>query len=273
VQNTAAGVPITIQGNGGQDTIQVDATVPGAPVIVENSPGNDTVSVNTDNSGTAQVQFTSPVTTLGSLTIGAGGTATVVAGGGRVLRVAGLTGQQRWRARPERRRAAVQLFGSHPINTIQTLLGTGYNAGAWDGNGSDRPPRTTKRSSARRSATPRPTDLFANPTTFAGQSIDDTTVIVKYTFYGDANLDGTVNLADFNVLASSFGTSPIRWSGGNFDYDSDVDLNDFNKLAANFGQTGLASQPSSLATINLTGGRKTSVPPPAFGSSSRQSLL
>jgi hypothetical protein len=273
VQNTAAGVPITIQANGGQDQITVDSTVAGAPVIVENSPGNDNVSVNADNSGTAQVQFTSPVTTLGSLTIGAGGTATVVAGGGRVLRVTGLTVNN---AGALDLNDGVLLFNyssSSPITTIQTLLGTGYNAGAWDGNGIR---STTAHNDAQQRTAlgyAEATDLFANPTSFAGQSIDDTTVIVKYTFYGDTNLDGTVNLTDFNALASHFGQSPIRWFGGNLDYDNDVDLADFNKLASNFGQTGLASQPSSLATINLPGGKKTSVSPPAFGDSSRRSLV
>lgn len=85
------------------------------------------------------------------------------------------------------------------------------------------------------------TDLFTSfPASFEGQSIDSSTVLVKYTFYGDANLSGNVNLADFNRLAANFGQSPRRWSQGDFNYDQLVNLADFNRLAGNFGQGGLA---------------------------------
>ncbi len=54
--------------------------------------------------------------------------------------------------------------------------------------------------------------------------------------YGDANLDGFVNLEDFNILASNFGTSGPPWEGGDFNEDGFVNLSDFNLLAANFGK-------------------------------------
>jgi hypothetical protein len=53
---------------------------------------------------------------------------------------------------------------------------------------------------------------------------------------GDVNFDGVVNLLDFNVLASNFGTvSGGNWLAGDFTFDGVVNLNDFNALAANFG--------------------------------------
>jgi hypothetical protein len=67
-------------------------------------------------------------------------------------------------------------------------------------------------------------------------SVDDTSLLIEHTFYGDADLDGEVILADFNRLAASFGaTSGARWSQGDFDFNGGVTLGDFNKLAANFG--------------------------------------
>jgi plastocyanin len=54
--------------------------------------------------------------------------------------------------------------------------------------------------------------------------------------FGDANLDGLVNLADFNTLASNFGQSGRTWDSGDFNGDGNVNLNDFNLLAANFGR-------------------------------------
>jgi hypothetical protein len=75
--------------------------------------------------------------------------------------------------------------------------------------------------------------------------VDDTAVLVKYTYYGDANLSGGVTLQDFNRLAANFGGSPRRWVHGDFDFDASVTLPDFNRLAENFGFLGLA--PSSKA--------------------------
>jgi hypothetical protein len=59
----------------------------------------------------------------------------------------------------------------------------------------------------------------------------------------DANQDRVVNLADFNILASNFGTSGHSSGGGDFNFDQLVDLSDFNMLAAQFGKS-FASVPA-----------------------------
>ena len=67
-------------------------------------------------------------------------------------------------------------------------------------------------------------------------TVDNTAVLLRLTRYGDANLDGQVNLQDFNRLASNFGaTGTGLWSQGDFNYDGNVNLQDFNRLASNFG--------------------------------------
>ena len=60
---------------------------------------------------------------------------------------------------------------------------------------------------------------------------------MKYTYAGDANLDGSVNSLDFNALATNFGTSDNLWFNGDFNYDGTVNSLDFNALATNFGGT------------------------------------
>ena len=89
------------------------------------------------------------------------------------------------------------------------------------------------------------TDLFSTfPATFAGQQVDNTSILVKYTFYGDSNFDGQTNLSDFNVLAANFGTSNKRWVRGDNDYNLTVNLSDFNRLAGSFGLSGLGPDAS-----------------------------
>jgi hypothetical protein len=58
-----------------------------------------------------------------------------------------------------------------------------------------------------------------------------------FVWAGDANHDRTVNLTDFNTLASNFGQSGRNFTQGDFNYDGIVNLSDFNILASKFGQT------------------------------------
>lgn len=56
---------------------------------------------------------------------------------------------------------------------------------------------------------------------------------------GDANIDGTVNIADFSILASHYGqASGAVWETGDFTYDNAVGIGDFSLLAANYNTTG-----------------------------------
>jgi len=52
---------------------------------------------------------------------------------------------------------------------------------------------------------------------------------------GDANGDGTVDLADFGLLRANFGSDAAIFATGDFNADNTVDLADFGILRANFG--------------------------------------
>src|SRR5207248_10943575 len=76
------------------------------------------------------------------------------------------------------------------------------------------------------------------------------------TYSGDANLDGVVNSADFDLLAANFNSSSnLNWVNGDFNYDGTANALDFNMLASNFGQT--------LPSGSLSPGLGTLVPEPA----------
>ena len=47
---------------------------------------------------------------------------------------------------------------------------------------------------------------------------------VRFTLDGDANLDGHVNIMDFNALAGDFGSTSKLWADGDFDYNTTVNL-------------------------------------------------
>jgi hypothetical protein len=141
----------------------------------------------------------------------------------------------------------VDYTSSSPLSTIQSLITSAYHASGtfWTGNGLG---SSTAASVAADSGNSHKTglgygeatDKFSSfPATFEGQTVDNTTLLVKYTYYGDTDLSGFVSLADFNIFTAQFGQSPRRWTQGDFDYNYSIGLADFNRLASNFGQGGL----------------------------------
>jgi hypothetical protein len=83
---------------------------------------------------------------------------------------------------------------------------------------------------------------------FDGVNTTTSDVLVKYTYYGDANLDGTVNGADYQQIDNGFGLGLTGWSNGDFNYDGVVDGSDYSLLDNTFNQI-TASGASSLALI------------------------
>jgi hypothetical protein len=74
------------------------------------------------------------------------------------------------------------------------------------------------------------------PTKYLAVTYDADSVFVTAARPGDADLSGTVNLFDFNVLAANFGAAGgATWTSGDFTGDGIVNLQDFNALASNFG--------------------------------------
>jgi autotransporter-associated beta strand protein len=62
-------------------------------------------------------------------------------------------------------------------------------------------------------------------------------VLIAYTLYGDADLDGAVTGNDFTILASNLGKVVSGWDKGDFDYDGTVTGNDFTALVSNLGKS------------------------------------
>jgi hypothetical protein len=99
---------------------------------------------------------------------------------------------------------------------------------------------------------------------FAGQSVDLTSVLIKYTFAGDCDLDGDVDVADLGALASAWQTSG-PWTAGDFDYNGLVNVADLGILATNW-QAGVGSPlgPESLQqALSSLGLPFVSIPEPA----------
>ena len=75
--------------------------------------------------------------------------------------------------------------------------------------------------------------------TFDGLPVDESSVLVKYTWYGDANLDGVVDTNDYDMINTAWllltteGKVPdggFRWGVGDFNHDGTIDTNDYDKI-------------------------------------------
>jgi fibronectin-binding autotransporter adhesin len=77
------------------------------------------------------------------------------------------------------------------------------------------------------------------------RQVDDD-VVVAYTFLGDANLDGAVNIADLGILAANWQQTGTLWSQGDFNYSGDVTIADLGILAANW-QAGASGGSATMS--------------------------
>jgi hypothetical protein len=132
--------------------------------------------------------------------------------------------------------------GDSPLPTLSAQIASAYHGGAWDGTDGFASTITSS-SAAAASGSAHPTALgYAEASalgisSFEGEPADSSTAIIRYTFSGDANLDGRVNALDFNALATNFGGSGSEvWDQGDFNYDGSVNTSDFTMMAQNFGQ-------------------------------------
>ncbi|MGC4006494.1 MAG: autotransporter-associated beta strand repeat-containing protein [Pirellulales bacterium] len=79
-------------------------------------------------------------------------------------------------------------------------------------------------------------------TTFDGVAIDPTTILYKYTYSGDADLNGIVNLDDrtywLNGYQNALPPGITGWLAGDFNYDQRVDLDDYTLWLNAYQQSG-----------------------------------
>jgi autotransporter-associated beta strand protein len=130
-----------------------------------------------------------------------------------------------------------------PLQAIRQLIRAGFNNGNWAGNGitSSRAATSPNAGEAGKTALG-----YAELALIPAGQVGDTAVLIKYTYGGDSNLDGQVDVADLGALATAWQTAGT-WINGDFDYNNTIDVNDLGILATNW-QAGVGNPlgPGSL---------------------------
>jgi autotransporter-associated beta strand protein len=101
---------------------------------------------------------------------------------------------------------------------------------------------------------------------FGGIAVDDTTVLAKYTYVGDANLDGQVDALDYERVDLAIGNTGVFGTAqGDLNGDGSVDALDYEQIDLNIGNGvgsplagGVAAvfipEPASLSLVALAAG-------------------
>jgi len=79
-------------------------------------------------------------------------------------------------------------------------------------------------------------------------------VTVAYTYYGDATLNGTVDISDLAALGQNWNLSGKNWDQGDFNYDGKVDISDLALLGQHWNQSipgfsQVVPEPGTLAML------------------------
>jgi autotransporter-associated beta strand protein len=97
--------------------------------------------------------------------------------------------------------------------------------------------------------------------TFDGQDVGVNDVLLKYTYFGDADLDGAVTTNDYFQIDNGFLGGKAGWINGDFDYDGAVTTNDYFLIDNAFLGQGAALVPAALGSAAPLSG-VTAVPEP-----------
>jgi fibronectin-binding autotransporter adhesin len=105
---------------------------------------------------------------------------------------------------------------------------------------------------------------------WAGQTVTGSESLVMYTYGGDANLDGKINVDDYTRIDFNVPLAASGWFNGDFNYDGKINVDDYTIIDFNVGIQGspfftaggvggglsgvtAVPEPASLALIGLAG--------------------
>ena len=262
---------ITILGGGGDDTATVDLSsynpIPPGGLHFDGNTGadvlrlvgttrTDTLSVNgsqlmlgpttiTWTNATAEIHpATGTLIELGSLSFAAG-TLSLPSSGGAVLRVGlldpGVSGVLDLQDNGLIVPATADARDAVLAQVCQWIRSARGNSAAWTGPGltstkaRDNPATTL-------AAVINDKGPAAGPilTKFNGADVTDDDILVKYTWNGDATLDGVVNADDYFLIDAGFIMRRTGFRNGDFNYDGVINADDYFLIDSAFlQQTGL----------------------------------
>ncbi|MBC8109055.1 MAG: PEP-CTERM sorting domain-containing protein [Anaerolineae bacterium] len=146
------------------------------------------------------------------------------------------------------------LLHSTSLVSVQNAIRTARNGGAWN------LPGIT--STAAKNSLPKNKGLGAITgaefhtaqgagATFNSRAVANSDVLIKFTFYGDTDLNGIVDFDDYSRTDNGFNNTRTGWFNGDFDYNGVIDFDDYSLIDQAFNTQG--SVVLSMVDASLAG--------------------
>ena len=162
------------------------------------------------------------------------------------------------------------IIHSGSLATITNQIQEGYNSGNWNGTGGIISTSAASSSShltalgvIQNNQAGQALYTAANP--FDGMTPGTGDILVKFTYYGDATLDGKVDGTDYSRIDNGYLNQLTGWFNGDFNYDGIVNGSDYTLIDNSYNTQG-ASLAAAIASPNATATAQlasASVPEPA----------
>jgi autotransporter-associated beta strand protein len=121
------------------------------------------------------------------------------------------------------------------LATLTADIRAGANALSWNGSAG-----ITSATAASDSTHLTAVGAATGLTTFEGTSVSASDVLLRYTYFGDANLDGVVDGSDYSLIDNGYLNRLTGWQNGDFNYDGIVDGSDYTLIDNTFNTQGAA---------------------------------
>src|SRR5205823_11236770 len=98
---------------------------------------------------------------------------------------------------------------------------------------------------------------------WSGQTVSGSDTLVRYTYGGDANLDGKLTIDDYGRIDFNFPLQTTGWSNGDFNYDGKLTIDDYGIIDFNYPLAQGHPFPAGATTATPALAGVTAVPEPA----------
>ncbi len=222
---------LSVQAGSGSETLT--QTAQPAATAAFSAGGNDTLNVNVGSMTLLPPSGGSGIRpqTLAALNIGANASVSLPAAGSSanrtVLTVSSLSLNATGRLDLSNNDMIVH---SGNLSQITAWLAKGYSDGKWNGSSgiiSSAAAGAGMTVGVESNLAAQGGSLVGS---FDGQSVGSGDVLVKFTYAGDANLDGVVNGSDFSLIDNGFNSHLTGWHNGDFNYDGTVNGDDYTLI-------------------------------------------
>ena len=246
---------VVVRGGSAADTFAVNAPI-SQPIEIHGNAGLDSVNVTSGRATFAESED------LSTLAVFDGAQAAVTGPASASIYVTSLVLLGTGTMDLSQSDMIVDYTGSSQLTSVQTMIARARNNGTWTGSGltstaaRDNPQRNTALGAIEASEFKSLPGNASAP--FGGRAIDTTSVLIKYTYYGDANFDGRVTFDDYTRIDTGFAQRRTGWFNGDFNLSGSVTFDDyvlidtaFNSQGATLGRVGSRGDVRGSAGIRV----------------------